>query len=64
MKENTYTSLARAIGQGSAGECPAEHDAKTPATRERVCHVVAATRDGGVVLPRESAQGTPREAIV
>lgn len=42
---NIYSSLAQANGRGSAGECPALHDAKTPfslvAVREPVCRVAA-----------------------
>lgn len=33
------TRLARANGWGSAGLCPAGHDAKKPAARTRVCRV-------------------------
>lgn len=37
-----YTSLARANGRGSAGQCPAPAFAKTPAARESVSRVAAA----------------------
>lgn len=36
-----HDSLARANGRGSAGQCLASHDAKTPAVRESVCRVAA-----------------------
>lgn len=62
--EAPFTRLAQANGWGSAGQCPARHDAKTPAVRERACHVVAAAGNGSDVLPRASAQGAPREAVV
>ena len=51
-----YTRLTRANGWGSAGQCPAPSYAKTPAVRERVCHVVAAAEQGGVDLTGASAQ--------
>lgn len=66
-------SLARANGWGSAGQCPANRHAKTPAAREQVCHVVAASptasdvassppEEAGVICACASVQ-RPREAI-
>lgn len=49
--------LARANGWGSAGECPAEMAAKTPAVRERVSRVAA----GGI---RHGAADTPARVSV
>lgn len=48
--------LARALGWGSAGECPGSSCPTTPAVRERVCRVAAAAEQGGVDLTRASAQ--------
>lgn len=51
------TRLARANGWGSAGSCPAGHDAKTPAVREQVCRVAAAG-SGARQVARASARDT------
>lgn len=40
-------SLARVKGWGSAGKCPAEHDAKTPESGTSVCRVAAAALQCG-----------------
>lgn len=49
--------LARVNGWGSAGSCPAGHDAKTPAVREQVCRVAAAG-SGARQVARASARDT------
>lgn len=41
------TRLTRANGWGSAGQCPAGHDAKTPAAGTRVCRDATAGRKAG-----------------
>lgn len=51
------TRLARANGWGSAGQCPAGHEAKTPAAGARVCRVAAAGSGAGQVA-RASSRDT------
>lgn len=57
-----HTSLARANGRGSAGQCPASHGAKTPAAREQASHLVAARSIVGSTTCASARQ--PREVIV
>ena len=52
--ERRDTSLARANGWGSAGQCPAKTDAKTPAVHERGRRVAAATGSPPVVTPNHA----------
>ena len=53
-------SLARANVRGSAGQCHAGHDAKTPATKAQECRVAADAVEGGddsAWVTREQAVG-------
>lgn len=58
----TFAAIeARVVGQGFAGTCPGDSAPKTPATQERICHDVAASKDAGDDTVRATAYG--REGI-